>query len=142
VQRLTHTFTSDVRELAPAREFVRRVCGQAWGSDPETDDAISLLILAVDEAATNIILHAYERRAGEPIELALETDGEQAVVTFLHNGRDFDPATVPPPSYDGTRESGFGVRLIQQAVDDVRYGRSESGQCVVRLVKRRRSHHP
>lgn len=135
--RDSRTYTSNIHEVGTMREFVREKCSEQWGSDQETDDAIHLLMLAVDEAATNIILHAYERQVDRLIELVIEIDAGHVIVTLFHHGRDFDPATVPPPSYDGSRQSGFGVWLIEQAVDEVTYRRIESGQCAVRMVKRR-----
>lgn len=137
MERVSRTYTSDVQEVGPMREYVRERCAGHWGSDPDTEDAIHLLMLAVDEAAVNIVLHAYERRTDQPIELTIEIDADEVIVTLLHHGRDFDPATVPPPSYDGSREGGFGVRLIEQAVDEVKYQRTELGWCAVRMVKRR-----
>ena len=137
MERVSQIYTSDVREVGPIREFVRNKCLEEWGDDPATADAIHLLALAVDEAATNIVLHAYDRRAGQPIELVVECEPDEVAVSLIHQGRDFDPATVPPPSYDGSRTGGFGVWLIQEAVDQVEYRRADSGQCVVHLMKRR-----
>jgi anti-sigma regulatory factor (Ser/Thr protein kinase) len=129
-------FTSDLAQLAEMRAFVRDACQKAWGLD-SSKETISLLELAVAEAITNVILHAYERQGGLPIEIAVEVDDEGATVWIYHSGLNFDPWLVPPPTFDGTQESGFGLYLIQQAVDEVHYFHDETGRCGLRLFKKR-----
>ena len=137
MERVTQVFSSDLDELPAMRAFVRQACHRAWGS--ETDEKqIALLELALDEAAANVIRHGYEGRKGRPIELTVETSSEQVRVSLSHEGRDFDPASVPPPCFNGTREGGFGLYLIKQVVDKVQYFHDGRGRCGVRLVKRRR----
>jgi anti-sigma regulatory factor (Ser/Thr protein kinase) len=138
MESLSRDYASDLLQLGDMRDFVRAVLHRAWGADPADADAVGLLILALDEAATNIVLHAYERRGGERIRLQVEADADTARVSLFHRGRDFNPAAAPPPSFDGSRESGFGLHLIRQSVDEVEYARDEQGGCVIRLVKRRR----
>ena len=129
-------FTSDLNQLAEMRAFVRNACQRVWGLD-SFKETTSLIELAVAEAATNVILHAYERQSGLPIEMAVEVDDEGASVWIYHSGRNFDPCLVPPPTFDGTRECGFGLYLIQQAVDEVHYFHDETGRCGLRLFKKR-----
>ncbi len=62
-------------------------------------------------------------------------------MTLWHGGRGFDPQAAPPPVFDGSRESGFGLYLIQQSVDDVQYFREEHGRHGVRLIKKRNQLH-
>jgi anti-sigma regulatory factor (Ser/Thr protein kinase) len=130
-------FTSDPCQLADMRALVGDACCRAWGASAEAKDAIDLFVLALDEAATNVIVHAYGRRADQPIELRVDVDGESARLSLHHDGKEFDPRTAPPPVFDGSRHGGFGVYLIGQAVDSVEYGRDEQGRCVIRLIKRR-----
>ena len=140
MELLRREYTSDARQISDMRDFVRDVCRQAWGDDAENEESIGLLILALAEAAANVILHAYEKQPDQPIELIVESDGAQIGVSLHHRGRDFDPTTVPPPKFDGSRESGFGLYLIRQSVDEVCYFHDEQGRCAIRLVKKRR--HP
>jgi len=133
-------YTSDLNQLCDMRAFVRDACQEVWGADT-SKEAINLLELAIGEAATNVILHAYERQGGQPIELVVEVDDDGVCIWLYHCGQNFDPCLVPPPIFDGTRESGFGLYLIQQAVDEVQYFHDERGRCGVRLFKRH-EHHP
>lgn len=136
MQPVTRIFTSDLCQLAEMREWVRDACRSVWGAKASSE-AIDMLELALDEAATNIILHAYQKRQGQPIEITVEVDADRASVSLYHAGCAFDPGSIPPPSFDGTRESGFGLFLIRQSVDEVEYLRDERGRCGIRLVKKR-----
>jgi anti-sigma regulatory factor (Ser/Thr protein kinase) len=61
------------------------------------------------------------------------------VIRLHHIGAPCDPASVPPPAFDGSQESGFGLYLIKQSVDDVRYYRDARGRNCIALVKSRRA---
>jgi anti-sigma regulatory factor (Ser/Thr protein kinase) len=137
MMRSTGEYSSDLHELSRMRALARRVCRQQWG-ELNDEEAIRQLELAVGEAAANIILHAYQRQPGRPVILEIAVDDELACVTFYHCGADFDPESVAPPSFDPGQESGYGLYLIQQSVDDVRFFRDEHGRCGIRLLKKRR----
>lgn len=134
--QMRQDYTSDLQQLAAMRRAVREACRAGWGL-ATNEEAINQLEVAVGEAAANIILHAYDREPGQPIELVAEVDAEQIILSLYHHGRDFDETAVAPPSFDGRREHGFGVYLIQQLVDQVTYLHNEQGRCGIRLVKRR-----
>ena len=125
---------SDLRDLSRAREFVRTFCCTLPGS-PLDADRVAELELAVNEAASNVMKHAYHGRADKRIHLEAEEFPDHVVVRLHHLGDPFDPSAVPPPSFDGSRESGFGVYLITKSVDDVCYYRDERGGNCIALVK-------
>jgi PAS domain S-box-containing protein len=129
---------SDLRDLSRAREFVRTFCGTLPGS-PLDPDRVAELALAVNEAASNVMKHAYHGRTDQRIHLEADAFPDHVVVRLHHLGDPFDPSAVPPFSFDRSRESGFGVYLITRSVDDVRYYRDERGRNCVTLVKMRTS---
>jgi anti-sigma regulatory factor (Ser/Thr protein kinase) len=128
------TYTSELSQLAAMREFVGETCRREWAK-PADEPAIRQLQLALCEAAANVIRHAYQEKAGQPIELTLETRADQIRLTLHHNGLPFDPKTVPPPEFDGSREGGFGVYMMDRLADQVAYSREADGRSAVRLVK-------
>jgi serine/threonine-protein kinase RsbW len=132
----TRTFSSDLTQLAAMRTFVRDTCRRAWDADADAA-AIAALELALDEAAANIILHAYGSEAGRPIELTVDVAADQVGVSLCHEGRHFDPAAAAPPVFDGSREGGFGLYLMRQSVDDVTFFCDAAGRHGIRLLKRR-----
>src|SRR5437016_9843652 len=113
--RASREFTSDLPQLAELRRFVSDVVRRVWPDAPP--DLLAQLGLALQEAAVNVVIHAYQREPGRPIYADLEIDDERLAVTLTHQGRDFDPAAVPPPDFDGSRTGGFGVHLIRQIMD-------------------------
>ena len=129
---------SDLKELRRAREFVRTVCRDLPGS-PLAADSVAAFELAVNEAASNIMKHAYHGRTDQWIHLEAEAFPGQISIRLHHQGDPFDPSTVAPPTLDGSQESGFGIYLITQSVDDVRYYRDERGRNCIALVKVRGS---
>jgi len=132
-------YPSELDQLAAMRAFILTECRKASrGCEaPEADEALDQLLLAVHEAATNIIRHGYQDEAGRPIRLIVEIDSDRVHLWFFYPGRHFDPAQVAPPVFDGTREGGFGVYLIRQLVDEVYYTRDSSGLCSIHLIKKR-----
>jgi serine/threonine-protein kinase RsbW len=134
--RETQAYLSDVQQLAPMRAFIVRVCRRAWGADA-SEEVLGRLELAVQEAATNILRHSYRGQSDRPIQLTVEADARQISITFAHQGCDFDPDTVAPPVFDGSRAGGFGVYLIRELVDEVTYSTDAGGQQIIHLVKKR-----
>jgi anti-sigma B factor antagonist len=130
-------YTSDLPQLAEMRAFLRSACRAVWDRH-EDEVALEELELALSEAAANIMLHAYKGEKGRPIEMEVEADAEKVYVSLYHTGVDFDPAAVKAPAFDGTRESGFGLYLMGQLVDEVRYLRTADGRRGARLVKNRK----
>ena len=125
---------SDLKELRRAREFVREFCRTVPEGLLDQDD-VARFELAVNEAASNIMKHAYHGRADQRIQLEAEMVPRRVSIRLHHLGDSFDPTTVSPPALDGSRESGFGVYLITRSVDDVRYSRDERGRNCITLVK-------
>jgi anti-anti-sigma factor len=136
--RMKQDFLSDLRQLAEMRAFVREGCRQAWGL-AGNHDTLHKLDLAVTEAATNIIRHAYRGEAGRPIEIVFEADDDQLCIGLFHEGLHFDPEEAPEPAFDGSREGGFGLYLIRETVDEARYFRDERGRSGLHLIKKRPS---
>jgi serine/threonine-protein kinase RsbW len=137
----SYTFPSELGQLSAMRGFLDAACRNAWAVESD-DEKLCELELAVQEAATNIIRHAYEGQPGQPIHMTVATDPDTAHVTLRHHGRGFDPDAIPPPSFDGSRFGGFGIYLIGQLVDEVEYIRDSDGRFGIRLLKRRREARP
>jgi len=100
-----------------------------------TDDTLSEIELAVHEAIVNIMEHAYHGRDGQKIVIRTEASRDQAIFRLTHWGDTFDRKNVPPPAFDGTREGGFGVYIIEQLMTDVTYTANKDGSHCITLVK-------
>jgi sigma-B regulation protein RsbU (phosphoserine phosphatase) len=124
---------SDLLQLRRAREFVRDFCRRLPARP--LDEDVCALELAVNEAASNIMKHAYHGRKDQPIHLEGEAFPGRILFRLRHLGDPFDPSKSPPPNLDVSCESGFGLYLMERSTDDVRYYRDESGRNCVELVK-------
>jgi sigma-B regulation protein RsbU (phosphoserine phosphatase) len=138
---LAHTkleVTSDLAELASIRAFVRGFC-RGLVSPALDEENRCQLELAVNEAASNVMRHAYHGRADQRIQLEAAAFADRISLRLYHRGDAFDPETVRPPMFDGSREGGFGLYIIAQSVDEVRYGRDEQGRNCIYLGKNRKT---
>jgi serine/threonine-protein kinase RsbW len=95
-------------------------------------EVLADVLLALDEAVSNAIRHG--SRAGEPVVVSVESDGEWVEMTVRDGGPTPRlprlPAEPPPVLQTG----GRGLWLILQLVDEVRLQRIEDG---TRLTMRR-----
>jgi len=80
--------------------------------------------LAVDEACTNVIKHAYSGQIGI-ITLTCELLDDNLVITIKDKGKPFDPRSVPPPDLEADLEQrkigGLGIYFMQKMMDNVSY---------------------
>jgi anti-sigma regulatory factor (Ser/Thr protein kinase) len=125
---------SDIHELGRVRRFVRAFC-QALPHAPFDDDNLASLELAVTEVCSNIIKHAYHGQPGQPIYLQANHLPGCVTILLRHSGEPLDTSKVATPAFDGSRQSGFGIYLIAQCVDEVRYYSDEEGKICIALTK-------
>jgi serine/threonine-protein kinase RsbW len=108
------------KHLASLRCFVQETA-HALGADPQ---AVADMVLAVDEAATNIMLHGYRGSPGS-IEVSISLEAECLLVRLCDQAPLFDPTGVRPPDLSAPLEQrrygGLGVYLAQQFMDEVSY---------------------
>jgi sigma-B regulation protein RsbU (phosphoserine phosphatase) len=126
--------SSDLQELRRARAFVREFCGMVPAGLLDQDD-VAAIELAVNEAASNIMKHAYHGRTDQRIQLEADTLPGRVSIRLHHLGDSFDPASVAAPALDGTRESGFGIYIINRSIDEVQYSRDDRGRNCIALIK-------
>lgn len=96
--------------------------------------------LAVDEAATNIIQHAYPNGTEGPMRIVCGREQNQFVVSLFDRGVPFDPKTVPAPdltsSIDQREAGGLGIYLIGRMMDSVQFNHNpETGENELRMSK-------
>ena len=91
------------------------------------DDEVFHVEMAVDEACSNVIEHAYATQTGD-IDLACRCPAAgQLEVVIRDSGQPFDPAEVPAPNVgtptdlDNLNEGGLGLYFIRKLMDEVRF---------------------
>jgi serine/threonine-protein kinase RsbW len=117
-------------QLSRVRDFVAEVCDEAGFTPRETNNTK----LAVDEACTNIIKHAYVGKSGE-IEIRASVNNGKVEFALIDEGENFDFAAVQDPDLDQYVETGkkggLGVFLINRLMDGVEYRSGVQGNELV-----------
>lgn len=102
----------------------------------QQEQAIYGIKLAVHEVANNVIDHAYGHEQGV-LDISFEFDAATHCFTahLYDTGAAFDASKAPAPDLDIPHESGYGLFLAEQLMDEVTYQRQPAGNHW-RLVKR------
>jgi serine/threonine-protein kinase RsbW len=127
------TILSQYGAIEQARKFVARAAEAAGLGN----QAVFHVQLAVDEACTNIIEHAYEESDKGSISVTCSTEFIQGAPFFLirleDQGKPFDPARIPAPKLtsnpDELKIGGLGMHFMRKLMDKIEYhfhaGRNE-----------------
>ena len=126
-----------VCQIARLIEWIASCCG----AERLADDLTFKLTLAVEEAAANVIEHAFaDLPPPHLIKVRLEITDALVAAEIIDNGRPFDPTAAPDADLSLPLEQrdpgGLGVHLMRSVMDDVRYRRGD-GQNILRLEKAR-----
>jgi len=81
------------------------------------------LALAVQEAVTNIIRHAYGNRHDQPIDLTCSARADTLEFVLLDEGMAADPGRFCARPLGEIRRGGFGTHIMAQVMDGVHYER-------------------
>jgi len=126
---------AEAKNLAEIRHFVQEKA-LAIGLDPAM---IPNVILAVDEAVSNIIAHGYQCQEGA-VEIEVSREGEALVIRVRDEAAPFDPTIVPSPDVTLPLEQrvpgGLGIHLIRQIMDEMTHRVTPHGGNELTLVKR------
>jgi serine/threonine-protein kinase RsbW len=109
--------------LATIRDVTRRVA-EASGFDPAQSEQLAL---AVDEASTNVIEHAYRGSPGRTVEVSFDDRGRDLRVEVVDDGEAVDPRSVPEVDLrryaSERRTGGLGMHLMGRIMDSVTFRR-------------------
>jgi serine/threonine-protein kinase RsbW len=123
-----------LKNLESIRAFIQ-FAAREFGADR---DASADIMLAVDEAASNIILHGYSLAQGM-LELKIECQEGILIVLLKDWAPPFDPTTAAPPDLDLPLDKrplgGLGIHLIRQMTDRIEYERTPDGANILSLYK-------
>lgn len=127
--------TSDLSQVATVRNFVASTGRDLGLSEPVVWD----LQLAVDEACTNVIKHAYRGQGGK-IEITIEPVKCGIRVVVRDWGAPFDPQAVPAPDLTLPLEQrplgGLGLYLMRELMDQVEFAFDREQGNTLTMVKR------
>ena len=129
---------SDPEMLCVVRNALGQLAAMLGFSETECRE----VVLAVDEALTNIIRHAYLGDAEQPIEASFrriqaQRDGESAdalEIVLEDRGVTANPKKMCGRALEDVRPGGLGLHFIRESMDTVEFSRRK-GRNQLRLVK-------
>ncbi len=126
---------SQTDNLELIRVFVSKLAEKV-GFD---SDDIGKIELAIDEACTNVIKHAYDGDRSKPLDVAIQIDFQKFTIVVTDQGKGFNPKKVNIPNMDKylaeLRVGGLGIYLIKTLMDEVDYNIKPGVKNQVRMVK-------
>lgn len=125
------TVPSHPKYLSVVRGVTAKV-GQILGMDEELVEDIKL---AVDEACSNVIKHAYKGDTSKKIVLKYKTDKNRFQVIIEDWGVRADIDSIKGRSLDDVRPGGLGVHLIKRIFDAVLFDEKKKKGNRLILVK-------
>jgi anti-sigma regulatory factor (Ser/Thr protein kinase) len=134
----TVQFAAKFEYLDEIREFVGAIA-RAGGF---TDKDVYNIQLATDEAASNIIEHAYEKISNGILELSCGVRDDLITIILIDHGESFDPSEIPLPDLkadlSNRKIGGLGIFLMRKLMDDVHYEVTANDGNVLTMSKRKR----
>jgi serine/threonine-protein kinase RsbW len=135
---MTHsTFPARFEFLDEIRDLVAEVAREGGFSEKE----VYSLQLAADEAASNIIEHAYAGVLNASLDVTCELAGNELIITMHDTGKPFDPSKVKHPNLKADLSErqigGLGLYLMRKLMDDVQYEANSRTGNVLTMIKRR-----
>jgi len=128
---------ADVSFLEAIHAFVESFFSKFPSIARREDNVSYTLHLAVSEACTNVMKHAYKDKGSGPGMLRLEmwVTAKRVVIQVTDHGSGFDTEGIVDPDFDGPpREGGNGLFIIKQSMDRLEY-HSQPGFTVLRCEK-------
>jgi serine/threonine-protein kinase RsbW len=127
-----------VRLTIPARpEYItlgRLALTAIAGVRPLSDETLHDLKLALTEACTNSVKHAYEDGSGS-VDIVYELHSDRLAVEVGDAGTGFEQRAAAGNGVDELEEGGLGIAIIRALTDEVEIAEREGGGSRLRFVK-------
>ena len=134
--RIEEIFSGVRESLSSIRSFVKKFLNDNFYN--LEGDLIDSLVLAVNEAAANIVEHNYEK---DPLlegrEILIEAGKNGAVCFFqlYYDGQDFEWTTFDVPELSEFKSGGYGLFLMREIMDSISYSTNIDGVQCLSLIK-------
>jgi serine/threonine-protein kinase RsbW len=130
-------FSAKFEYLDEIREFVGDIARHSGFGDKDVYN----IQLAADEAASNIIEHAYEGVNDGMLEVSCGMRDGSIMIMMVDHGESFDPSAIPMPDLKADlserKIGGLGIFLMRKLMDEVHYEVRKTGN-VLTMTKRKR----
>jgi serine/threonine-protein kinase RsbW len=134
----TVQFAAKFEFLDEIRDFVGKIARESGFGDKDVYN----IQLATDEAASNIIEHAYENKSDEVLELSCDVQRDMIKIILTDRGEPFDPSEIPLPDLKADlsdrKIGGLGIFLMRKLMDEVHYESNADKSNTLTMIKRKR----
>lgn len=113
------TISSDLDNLAQLEKFVTELSRQLNLSQDQHHG----LLLVLNEAVTNAIIHGNKNDARKKVKIISESDKDYLKISVIDEGRGFNPNRIPDPlkPENQLKTSGRGIYLMKYYADNITY---------------------
>jgi len=109
-------FAVESSSLKEIRNFAREVLAK----DPIFQNSTDDVVLALAEAAQNIVKHAYSGQpTGDTMKVDIKFNGKQLIIELFDKGSPAIPQNIKPRKLDDIKAGGLGTFFIGQIMDEV-----------------------
>lgn len=133
----TVQFPAKFEFLDEIREFVGQIARENGFGDKDVYN----IQLATDEAASNVIEHAYVGRTDGVLDLSCGMNKQGLVINLVDHGAPFDPSEVPLPDLQADlsdrKIGGLGIFLMRKLMDEVHYQSNADNSNALTMLKRK-----
>jgi serine/threonine-protein kinase RsbW len=128
---MTNGDGATVRLTIPARAEYITLCRLALTGIARvrdlSDELLADLKLALTEAASNSVRHAYSDDHAGVVEISYQLLSDKLVIEVTDEGEGFDPGDAEGAP-DELSEGGLGIAIIRAIADDVQIGTQADGR--------------
>ena len=118
------------------RDFVKSIGTQSGMGDMD----VAKLELAVDEACSNVMEHAYNADSTQEVSIRAIVDDTSVQIEVIDTGKGFDPEAVKQEKLEdliaARRTGGLGMHLMKSFMDEVHYQIQPGIKNELKMIKR------
>ena len=110
-------FSVNSKSLKEVREFSRKIISKS----PILEESKEELVLAIGEAAQNIVKHAYKDNLDTNYKMQIKISFKNKIleIGFFDKGKPIVEENIKHRSLDDIKPGGLGTYFIQQIMDEV-----------------------
>ena len=118
-------FVVDSSNLKEVRTFSREVFEKINLPQEQKDE----LVLAIAEAAQNIVKHAYKgvEETNDKMQIKISFKGNQLEIGFFDKGKPVIPENIQHRKLDDIKPGGLGTFFIKQIMDEAIFKKNQKG---------------
>ena len=129
----TIQLVAEAKRLPGFRRELRELLQNAGVSEKVAGE----ILVAVQEALTNIVRHSYKGRSGK-IDIVFKDLPDRIEMSIRDFGEKFDPSKIPAPELPPRKPGGLGLYLINTLMDKAEYVNQNSEGNLLYLMKYKR----